>query len=208
MMIPRDLPKAGQLVAAIVTDTALPETDREMLSHFSIGQDVLWQDREHARDYLYTVTRCVRFLDTSLAHLVEERRQPLLLAVLEYALGWLLVDENRLDVCGKIENEGGKSYQVHIMSVAEPAVVREATLATKFTMVPQYADGTPAVTASRTGDGTCLVLQDKHFARAEALAVVVVAVLASLAGSGKVIAVAALARLFSASQEALFRTRI
>ena len=61
---------------------------------------------------------------------------------------------------------------------------------------------------ARTSDGTCLVLQDKHFARAETLAVVVVAVFASSAGAGKVIAVAALAELFSASQEALFRTRV
>lgn len=94
------------------------------------------------------------------------------------------------------------------MSVAEPAVVREATLATKFAMVSKDTGGTPAVRSSRTGNGTCLVLQDEHFARAEALTVVVVAVLASVAGSGKVIAVAALARLFSASQEALFRTRV
>ena len=35
------------------------------------------------------------------------------------------------------------------------------------------------------------MLQDKHFARAETLAVVVVAVFASSAGAGKVIAVAA-----------------
>lgn len=61
----------------------------------SIGQDVLWQNQEHARDHLYTATRCVRFLDTSLAHLVEERRQPLLLTVLEYALRWLLFKQVR-----------------------------------------------------------------------------------------------------------------
>ena len=52
------------------------------------------------------------------------------------------------------------------------------------------------------------MLQDEHLTRAEALAVVVVAVLAGGAGSGKVIAVAAFAELFSASQEALFRTRV
>jgi hypothetical protein len=86
-----------------------------------------------------------------------------------------------------------KTYQVHVMSVAEPAVVREAALATEFTMMSKYAGSFSAVSPCRTGDGTCLVLQDKHFARAETLAVVVVAVLASSAGSGKVIAVAALA---------------
>jgi len=94
------------------------------------------------------------------------------------------------------------------MSVAEPTIVRIAALATKFAMMAKCAIDVATHVPRRTSDGTCLVLQDEHLAGTETLAVMVVAILVGSAGAGKVIAVAALARLLSAGQEALFRTRV
>lgn len=79
------------------------------------------------------------------------------------------------------------------MSVAEPAIVGVAALATKLTMMARHAIYFSATGPSRTSNGTCFMLKNKHLAGAEAFAVVVVAIFAGSAGAGKVIAVAALA---------------
>lgn len=86
-----------------------------------------------------------------------------------------------------------KPYQVHVMSVAEPAIVGVAALATKLAMVTPDTIDVSAHASTRTSDGTRLVLQNKHLAGTETLSVVVVAIFAGSAVAGKVIAVAALA---------------
>jgi hypothetical protein len=90
MIIPRDLLSAVQPVAADITDTSWPEKRQRDAEPFPVEQEVRRHNQERARDHLYT--RCVRFLDTSLAHLVEERLHPLLLAILVDTLGWLLLE--------------------------------------------------------------------------------------------------------------------
>jgi hypothetical protein len=108
MMIPRDLPKAGQLVAAIVTDTALPGMDREMPSHFpsdsmSVGKigNMLEIIFTPLHDVFAFLTHHLRTLSRKDANHSSWPSSNTRLAG-SYSMG------NRLDVCGKIENEGGK----------------------------------------------------------------------------------------------------
>lgn len=70
---------------------------------------------------------------TSFAHLVEVGLQPFLGAVLIHALCWFLFEGQRKVRLG---DEGMcHAYQVHIMRVAEPAVVCETSLAAKLAVM-------------------------------------------------------------------------
>jgi hypothetical protein len=102
----------------------------------------------------------------------------------------------------------GSAYQVHVMSVAEPTVVREAALAAKLAVVSKGAINVAALLPGCATNGARLMLQYKNLARAEALAVVIVTVFGSETLACKVVAVTALARFFGATKETLLRARV
>lgn len=96
-------------------------------------------------------------------------------------------------------NVKSKTYQVHVMRIAEPTVVCETTFSSKFAMMSEGAVDVAAVVSCLASDGACLMLQHQGLAGAQALAVRVVAVFGSAAMPGEMVAVAALSRLFGAS---------
>jgi hypothetical protein len=102
----------------------------------------------------------------------------------------------------------GYAYQIHVMSVAEPAVVCKAAFAAELAVVSESAIDIATSLPGCASNGARLMLQYKNLTRAETLAVMVVAVLGGGAVAGKVVAVAQFTRLLSATKEALFRTRV
>ena len=100
------------------------------------------------------------------------------------------------------------SYQVHIMRIAEPAVVCETSLATKLAVMSKSTVDIAASLPRRARDGARFMLQYENLTRAETLAVMIVTVLGGGTVAGEMIAVTALARLLSPAKEALLRARI
>jgi hypothetical protein len=100
------------------------------------------------------------------------------------------------------------AYQVHVMRVAEPAVVCETSLAAKLAVMSKCTIDITASLPRRARDGARLMLQYKNLTWAETLAVMVVTVLGSSTVARKMIAVTAFARFLSPTKEALLRTRI
>ena len=100
------------------------------------------------------------------------------------------------------------TYQVHIMRVAEPAIVCETTLAAKLAVMSKSTVDITASLSRRARDGARFMLQYKNLTRAETLAMMIVTVLGGSAVPGEMIAVTALARFLSPTKEALLRARI
>lgn len=102
----------------------------------------------------------------------------------------------------------GHAYQVHIMRVAEPAVVCETSLAAKLAVMSKGTVDVAASLPRRARDGARFMLQYENLTWAETLAVMIVTVLGGGTVAGEMIAVTALARLLSPAKEALLRARI